>query len=199
MGNEYLFRGISETSTGPAYQLGMQLRSENGLYAQASALRVDFPNPGDERTRKHILQLGLQRRFHENFAIDASINHYQYHGSARIDYDWSEFSVSAAIRDRWSLQLGIAKNWLGQDKPSSHAALGYRHPIGRSWVADLTIGHQQIDRLFGFNYSYGQIGLARALGPIDLRVGYSATDGASRMGARAASRWLVQVSWRMLD
>lgn len=195
LSTQNLYRGLRQTASGPTFSGSLDYMGESGFYAGIWASRVKFERPFDERDSEIDYYLGYQRQLQPNFAIDFGVTRSTYHGDSTLNYDWTEYYLNTVIRDRWLLTLGVGDGWLGREHTSLNAALTYRHPISETLTTDLTIGHQEIKRLLGFNYQYASAGLVKSWRAFDVRCAYSTTHNATRFGTNAASRWELQVSW----
>ena len=192
---DYLQRGLQQNNRIVAYQGLLEYEFDNGLFLGVWASSVDFAI--DDRNFEFDYFAGYSRKVSPALAFDATIIRYTYPGHSKPhDYNWTELMVSAYVRDRWLFSWGVADNWLSLDKTTTFVEGGYRYPLPLSLTLDMTIGRQSLAAPFP-DYTYGELGISRRLGALDVRVGYSVTDDDAQDWFRgwADNRWLASISY----
>lgn len=195
---EYSQRGVTLTAYDPSVQGLLEYEFDNGLFAGLWAGNVQFGQTGDDDYELDFF-LGYGRRLTTDFAFDVTFIRYTFPGQNQPrDYDWKELMVSAYLGDRWLLSAGVAENWLATNARTNVAELGYRFPLPYNLSADATVGLQLLPAPYR-DYVYGELGLSRPLGPIDVRVAYIATDSdaANWFNRLAKSRWIAAISYAL--
>jgi uncharacterized protein (TIGR02001 family) len=193
--SRYLHRGLNFSGDNPALQGLVEYSSSVGLYAGIWASTVEVP--WDERQVEIDYFAGYQHRFNPRIAIDATVIRYTYEGPD-VDsmYNWTEGQLTAHLLDHWSITVSQADNWAGRGASTATAEATYRYALRPHWMMDGTVGHAEVVNAVGFNYQWGELGLARAFGPVNARLAYSATNGAGTFGDLARNRWLFSIAWR---
>lgn len=198
LSSDYAHRGLRQTIDGPSVQGLLEYQFSSGWYVGAWAGNLDFDRPGDRDFELDYF-VGYNRRVNPDLAFDVTLIRYTYPGQNDVrNYDWQELITSAYLGDRWLVSLGVAHNWLAQDKPTAFAEAGYRHPMPLGLTLDVTVGWQALPRPFP-NYVYGELGVSRHLGPVDVRLGYGAVEDAAkdRFGKLAADRWIATLTYSL--
>lgn len=196
-GNDFAFRGISQTREGPALSGLLQYEHADGFYAALWAGRVDYVI-GPERDVELDAVLGYSFRARPSVTIDMAVTRYTYPGADTVrDYDWTEWYTSAHFGSRWIVGVGLGRNWLRTDDTTVAAELTHRYPLPARWLVDVTAGYQTLTDA-DESYAYYAIGLSRGLGErLMLQLELTGTDdrGRRRFGNSTETRWIGTLSW----
>ena len=195
LATDYMFRGISQTDTGPAPQGSAEYLHPAGVYVGIWASRVDYGF--DDRRAEINYFLGLQRRLHPELAIDLSAVRYTYdRPSRRGSYNWTEINLAAHVSDHWAVALGIGDNWLGRGARTYSGEVTYRHALTPRLLIDVTLGYNDASAAVDERYAWIDTGLARRFGPLDARLAYSTTSGAGYFRDSANPRVYASLAWQ---
>jgi uncharacterized protein (TIGR02001 family) len=195
--SDYVFRGVVQTDQGIAYQAVAEIESAHGFYGGVWTSRVDYAF--DERNAEVDWFAGWLIRISDAFALDAGIVRYTYDADfAGEETDWTELQLATHVHDRWSFLVAAARGWLATDERSYVAEATYRHPLPALVVLDATWGQQFADAVIDQRYGYGELGLSRAFGPIDVRLAVADTFGADLPHPLDDTRYTVSVEWAIL-
>jgi uncharacterized protein (TIGR02001 family) len=191
-----MFRGIKQTEDGVAANGLLQYDASNGLYAAVWTGRIDYPysREGSDVEVDYIAGMGFTVTPHVQ--LDTSIVRYTY-PTSDLDYDWTEWYTSARLYRRWTIGIGLARDWLGAGKTTQVVELSYRRELPLGFTFDATGGYQNVSAVVGDDYSYYEFGLARTLLRCNFRIALVSSDSAARniFGDAAATRWIGSVSW----
>lgn len=198
LATDYTLRGLSQTVDDPSAQGLLEYEHASGWYLGVWIGNLDFDRPGD-RDWEFDYYLGFHKRVNSRFAYDLTAIRYTYPGQNHgRHYDWQEFIASAYLGDRWLISAGIADNWLARSEQTVFAEVSYRHPLPLNLTLDVTTGWQALPQPFP-NYGYAELGVSRALGPVDLRVGCVIVEDAAkdRFGSLADDRFVASISYTL--
>ncbi len=193
---DYRQRGLTQSDHNVAYQGLLEHEFTNGLFFGIWSSSVDFGS-FDNRYLELDYFAGFGRRLSPNFAFDVSVTRYTYHGdSGRVNYDSTEYMASIYVGDRWLFSTGVADNWLSLDEATNFVEGSYRYPLPLKLTLDATLGLQTMPKPFP-DYTYGELGISRPIGPVDVRVGYATVDDDAQrvFGSWAESSWLASIGY----
>ncbi|MCZ6853169.1 MAG: TorF family putative porin [Gammaproteobacteria bacterium] len=199
LANDYIHRGLSQTTHEATYQGSIEYQFDSGLFLGVWASRADFRYTDQVKAEVDYF-VGYQRRLTNNLAFDVTTVRYTYPDvDLRRDYDWTEVQVTIYVGDQWTLSWGLAENWLGFSQKTRFFETGYRTPLPANFTVDVNVGYQLTENLFGENYGYAEVGISKPLGPIHARLAYSTTDNHASdiFGKTAASSWLASLIWKI--
>lgn len=174
---DYIYRGISQTDSGPAIQGGFDLEHDSGFYAGIWASNLDF---GDDADIEIDYYLGFGGEFSNKLGYDLGYIYYSYPDSSAADtgnYDFDEIYASlsydfglAAV----SGGLAYSDDFFGGTGDSLYASLDVDVPLPNDFALGLHYGSQDIDN--GTDYDDWKIGLSKSLGGFDFGLDYTDTD-----------------------
>jgi uncharacterized protein (TIGR02001 family) len=186
LATDYLFRGVSQTQTGPAIQGTLDIEHDIGLYVAGFASNVDFASPSDANIELDGL-FGYRR---ELFGIkfDLGAIYYAYPGASDRPYtlNYWEFALKA------SYEIGpatlMASGYYSPDfQLESGTAFYFEGGVDLKLPFDFVLsgraGHQSIDNntRFGLpDFWNWSIAVSREFYGFTLAVGYYDTDISKR-------------------
>lgn len=200
IGTDYVFRGIRQTDDGAAVEGSLEYQFERGFYLGIWTGRVAFENSNDTRDVELDYFVGYQGRINPSMTFDTAVIRYTYPGQGdRLNYNWTQWTLGLNVFSRWFFRVGTEENWLGQEKTTRFADLGYRHPLPLEVTLDLTGSYHRVDDIdfAGRNYRHYEVALSRPIGPLQARIALVGTDSRGReiFGDRADTRWVGSISW----
>ncbi len=197
--SDYIYRGLSQTTHGPAYQVSVEYQFDSGVFLGIWGSSADFPFT-DQVNAEIDYFVGYQHRLTNNLAFDITAVRSTYPDvNLFADYDWDELQVTLYLGDQWDLTWGLMDNWLASSKLSRFLETSYRMPLFVDVTVDVTVGYQFTEKLFGKDYGYAEVGISRPFGPLHARLAYSTTDNHAHdvFGDTASSRWLALLLWKI--
>ncbi len=178
--NEYLFRGISQTTDGvPAIQGSLDWAHDSGVYIGVWASNVFFADASIEMdwyggwggTIADVLDVGL-----------GGIYYYYPSSASALNYDYFEFTASAG-HDWGPLYTGVAvyysPNYFADSGDGVYVSGDVSVPIWKSLALNLHAGHQSIERNANFgtpDYADFSVGLSATILGFDTSLAWSDTD-----------------------
>lgn len=194
--SRYHYRGIDMSGDAPAVQGRLEYATDAGIYAGVWASSVE--SSYDERTAEVDYFAGYQRRVHPALALDATVIRYTYQGGGVNDrYDWTEGQLTAHVGDHLAVMAAVADDWAGWEGTTWSVEASWHYAPAVRWLVDATLGHNEVDAAIGINYQWAELGVTRRIGPLQARLGYSATSGAGYLGDLTDDRWIFSLGWNM--
>lgn len=200
--SDYVFRGFSRTRGRPAVQAGVSYRHGSGVVAGLWASSVDLAYV-EEATDRRRLELqgfaGYSVSFEPGWSLSALLVRYQYPGGAgSVEVGYTELAVAAYWRELVSVTVAHTDDVFGSGRPALFAELSGRYPVAWSFDLAAGVGRGELDVAGDFDYTYGHLGVGRALGRLELELGYYFSDSQEvpRWGEVADGSWVLAASWR---
>ncbi|MCZ6518132.1 MAG: TorF family putative porin, partial [Gammaproteobacteria bacterium] len=100
--SDYRFRGLSQTNSDPALQLGIDFQHDSGIFAGLWGSNVDFAMDRFEEEARDVelnYYLGYHRSIGRDWAGVISVIRYAYPGASK-NYDYTEISVGVNYVER---------------------------------------------------------------------------------------------------
>lgn len=189
---DYVFRGVSQTDNGPAFQAGASYSAPFGLYAGVWASNVDFGAGGPDFEVDYFV--GWNTDLSDSWNLDLGVNRYTYEGASdgygSIDYneyiaklEWSGPVTVGGI-------LAYADDYGNAGAEGIYAGLSASYDIGDSGFSlGASTGYTAID--YGSDgrddFYDGSITLSKAFGPATATLGYYDTFGSDAPDLRRGS------------
>ncbi|MDY6461081.1 MAG: TorF family putative porin [Acinetobacter faecalis] len=158
MTTDYRFRGLTQTLSDPAVQVGFQLDHSTGLYAGVWGSNVDFG--GDSAHLEVDPYIGYAKTF-ENLpgapTLDVGVWYYGYPGYSETNfieyYAGLGFEGLVAEGDSLSTSVAYSSDWLGAGYNSWYYGLGYTMPFGSSGFGGVvSVGYSDFEKNYSENY-----------------------------------------------
>lgn len=182
---DYVFRGVSQTAGGPAFQLGATYTAPFGLYAGVWGSNVDFSDTGGFETDYFV---GWNTDLNDAWNLDLGVTRYTYSGDGGFSGDYDEFIGKIA----WSGPITVtglvayAPDYgdLSPKAKSSYANLGASYDIGETgFSVGAGVGYTSIDygsvtfegervNLGVVDYFDGSVTVSKGFGPATATLGY---------------------------
>ena len=197
---DYVFRGVSQTDEGPAFQPGLTYTAPFGLYVGVWGSNVDFGDPDPEAgLRGPNFELdafvGYSYDFNDSWNLDVSAVRYTYHGASSgvPSGDYNEYiaKLTWAGPVEISGMLAYAPDYgdLTPKAKESYANLAAASEFGESgFSVGASVGYTSIDNgeewIEGERFNYGvtdyfdgALTLNKTFGPATATLGYYTTFG----------------------
>ena len=150
--SDYPFRGVSQTSSDPAIQGGVDLGFESGLYVGTWASNVNFD--GSDSSMEWDLYLGWSGEIADGIELDLQAIHFQYPGDTDLNYQ--EVHVGLGLGD-FSVGVNYSPAYLavsGETFFYPHA--GYSMSVPGDITLDFGVGLNiaKSDDFFGEDNEY---------------------------------------------
>jgi len=197
----YVYRGISQTSDGPALQIGLNYENSAGWFMGTWGSNVD-PYPGRAQSTELNVYTGLGRDIGGDFMWRGVYTHYSYLGDPRsADYSHNEIAISISYLDLLAASVSY------QPDSSSYTDLGFalkrttlayeltgRWPLRLGLAVTGDVGYYDLHDSFGVGYWAGSAGISYAVRRVAFSlVRFSCDRTAARLydEASADGRWAL--------
>jgi uncharacterized protein (TIGR02001 family) len=203
LATDYLFRGVSQTQTGPAIQGTIDIEHSSGLYIGGFASNVDFAAPADANIELDGL-IGFRFRL-ADIKFDIGAIYYAYPGASDQPYtlNYLEFALKAAYEIGPATLLGgiyVSPDFQLESGLGIYSEAGIDLKLPFEFTLSGRLGYQSIDdnTRFGLpDYWNWSLAVSRDLLGFTFAVGYYDTDITKRECAGSnicSARALASVS-----
>jgi uncharacterized protein (TIGR02001 family) len=186
---DYVFRGVSQSDNGPAFQAGVNYDAPFGLYAGVWASNIDFGTGGFETD----YYVGWNTDLSDSWNLDLGATRYAYSGDKGLSGDYNEFigkiTWSGPVAVTGLLAYAPDYGDLAPKAKESYASLGASYDIGETGFSiGATVGYTSIDygdetiegEAFDYgvsDYFDGAFTVSKGFGPATATLGYYDTFG----------------------
>jgi uncharacterized protein (TIGR02001 family) len=171
--SDFVRRGVSQSYTDPAVQLGADLAFQTGIIAGAWASTVDNRS---QSGKQHDVELNVYAGYGQDagdrWRLSGFVIAYTYPGmETPFDYDYVEFLGSANYDDRFWIEFAYAPDYYGTGDPAWNAELLAEWPLVGPWRFSAGLGRFDLGRVVDTDYVYWQAGITGDVGvaSLDLR------------------------------
>ena len=197
---DYVKRGVSQSDSDPALQLGGDVSFTNGFYLGAWASTTDIDNgPSRQRDREVNYYLGYVFDVTRTWRISATAVAYEYPGqTGNIDYSYQEYSIGGSYDDRLWLEFAYSPDLYNTGLSAINVDLYAEWPINRGWFVGGGGGYYDTSNLTGSAYKYWQLGVTKYFKWADVDLRYHDTDDWVRIistADRAKSRVVLKIQF----
>ena len=192
---DYVFRGVSQTENGPAFQAEASYSPPFGLYVAVWGSNVDFGDGGPDFEVDYTL--GWSRDLSDSWNLDLGVNRYTYEGasSGYGDIDYNEYLAKVTWTGPVTVSglLGYADDYSNSGAEQTYTGLEASYDIGESGFSiGASAGYTTI-KADGDewprreDYYDGSISVSKAFGPATATLGYYDTFGSDAPSLRRDS------------
>lgn len=176
---DYVRRGVSQSGSDVAVQLGVDVESDWGGMLGAWGSTIDNMR---QAGRQHDLELnvyaGYGRDVSRNWRLSAFVISYNYPGlDTPFGYDYIEYSLSANHDDRFWIEYAFTSDYYGTGRKASNFELFGEWPLAGAWSLGAGVGRNDVGDVVGEDYSYWQLGATGSFRHASVDVRYHDTDG----------------------
>lgn len=191
--SDYVFRGVSQTNQGPAWQASAEFEHSSGWYLGTWASRVDY-EPGDGANAEVDLYIGWRRQVNDLLHVDVSFLRYEY--LTQNDYEYYEWLFRVGVGDYVGLELGYSNDVFNSSETGIYYGLSAAYPI--EW-GELTLqgglGRYDLEDVYGTGYNHAYIGFAKEFGPMEVSVAHHHASSAIDWGRNGGNRLALSAIW----
>lgn len=168
--SDYVKRGVTQSDSDPALQLGIDLSFASGFYIGAWGSTMDFDNgPSRRRDSEVNYYAGYAYDVSDVWRLSGSIVAYRYPGqTGNVDYDYQEFSVGVSFDDRLWLEYSYSPDLYNTNLSSENVDLYAEWPVNRTWAIGGGGGYYDTSNLTGSAYWYWQLGATTSFKILDI-------------------------------
>ncbi len=176
--SDYVKRGVSQSDSDPAAQLGVDISFESGFFAGAWASTVDINNgPTRRRDTEINLYLGIQRPLGDAWLASAAIVSYDYPGQVGdVDYAYVEYKIAASYEDFIWVEYAYSPDLYSSGQHSHNVELLAEFGLAEAWSASGGVGHYDVSKLTGDDYAYWHLGATWHARYADVDIRYNDTS-----------------------
>jgi uncharacterized protein (TIGR02001 family) len=176
--SDYVKRGVSQSDSDVAVQLGLDLSFDSGFFVGAWGSTVDIDNgPTRHRDQELNLYAGYAYDLSDRWRVTANLVSYEYPGqTGNIDYDYLEYSLVANFDDRAWLEYSYSPDLYNSGRSSENLELYTEFPLWENWVIGGGAGYYDVSELTGMGYGYWQLGVTGSFRYADIDFRYHDTN-----------------------
>ncbi|MGV8960875.1 MAG: TorF family putative porin [Stenotrophomonas sp.] len=192
---DYVFRGVSQTDNGAAFQAGARYTAPFGLYASVWGSNVDFGAGGPNFEVDYTI--GWSKDLSDSWNLDLGVNRYTYTSASTGygDIDYNEYLAKVTWTGPVTVSglLGYADDYSNSGAEQTYTALEASYDIGDSGFSiGASAGYTTIKADGNAwpkreDYYDGSVSVSKAFGPATATVGYYDTFGSDASVLRRES------------
>lgn len=177
--SDYVFRGISQSNESAAWQAGVRVDGQSGLYGSVWGSRVEFDSaPAADAEIDYVV--GIRRKLGDDWTGDLNATCFTYAGASELNY--LEWIATATWRERRWLTLGVSRDVFATGRSGVYAQAGMRVPLNESVRLEFAGGYYRLERVYARDYAHAQAALAWLPHPrVELRLSGHLTDHDARV------------------
>ncbi len=175
---DYVFRGISQTLSRPALQLGTDIEFANGFYAYAWASNVDFveSTDTDDGARWELdLAVAYAADLSEYLSVDLSWVRYTFPGT-KSDIDYDEWIASLYFPGNYRLTAGYSDDVFGTAAEAPFYEAGVQLDLPGDLYLSIEGGYYDLQRAYLDSYRYGSLTIGQQRDMFGWKLAYHSTS-----------------------
>ncbi|MDH3611925.1 MAG: TorF family putative porin [Gammaproteobacteria bacterium] len=171
---DYVRRGVTQSDSSGAVQLGVELALDSGLYFGVWGSTVDIHNgPDQHRDLESNYYIGFTYDVARRWTVGANVVSYRYPGAdTYFDYDYIEYSLNANFDDRIWIEYAYSPDLYDSGEETHNLEISSEWAIAGHWSLSAGLGYYDPSALTGSAYSYWQTGVTRRFDRIDVDLRY---------------------------
>lgn len=181
LASDYIYDGVSQNQGdgsgdfNPALQASFDYAADSGFYAGIWGSNVDFGG-GDPADIEFDYYLGFAKEYESGWGWDVGALYYTYTGAPSSGYDYAEIMGAVTFPTGTTAQL-----YLGDDDDVfggrfNRFKLLHSFALGETWSLDIEATQVSYSDSEGEDFTHGQVGVSREIGPFSFYAGYSDTS-----------------------
>lgn len=179
--SDYIFRGVSQTDSGPALQFNLGVSHSSGFHAGIWTSNVDFNNPGSGTNLEVDYTAGWAFTLPADTSLDVYLTRYSYPGTnAGYDIAYNELIADYSFLEHYTATIAYSNDYVNTGTKSFYYKVAAEYPIGESgWNVAGGVGYSDISDAAGKGYWDYHLGASRSFGDhFSMDVSYYNTSGA---------------------
>ena len=175
---DYVKRGVTQSDSNPALQLGAEVGFDNGLFLGVWSSTVDIDNgPARQRDLEVNYYAGYVFDISNSWQISVGAVAYDYPGqTGNVDYNYAEYLLGSNFKDRVWLEFAYSPDLYNTGLSSTNVDLFAEWPINSIWALGAGVGYYDTSNLTGSGYQYWQLGITASLSWADIDLRFHDTD-----------------------
>ncbi len=196
--SDYVKRGVSQSNSDAAIQLGGDVFFDSGLFLGAWGSTVDIDNgPNRHRDLELNLYAGFTYDVSKLWRVSPRVVSYEYPGqTGEFDYDYVEYSLAVNYDDRYWLEYSYSPDLYNTNRVSHNIEAYTERPLVANWSIGAGAGYYDVSDLLGQGYGYWQIGVTGSYQYADIDIRFHDTNRSVPListGERAKQRIAVTI------
>jgi len=176
---DHIFRGVSQTMSGAALEVEVDVEFENGWYGYAWGANVDYTDsltPDDGADIEIDYGVGYVFAVNDDVTLGLEAVAYTFPGTKDgYDYNYEELLACMTIHDQHSLTVGFSDNVFGSAADGTFYALNSGLELSDEISLGIEIGHYDLSDSYATAYSYAALSVAGELRSVDWQLSYITT------------------------
>ncbi len=178
---DYVFRGVSQTMSGPALQGSLGVAHDSGLSAWVWGSNIDYVAEGDpdDGARVEInAVMAYEHAFGERLVATVGRSEYLFPGvNPGLDYDYGEWWGELALDDRHYLSAYHSDSVFNTGEPGWYAVAGTGIDLPAGLALAIGVGRADLSRALGESYNHVELVLSGSFDALSWQLALHATDG----------------------
>lgn len=180
---DYLFRGVSQTMSGPALQAELGVEHDSGWYGYAWASNVRFTDgsaPDDGARVELNLGVGYILTVNERLTLELGATAYRFPDTKPgYDYDYDDWHIAIGVDDEHRLTVGYSGSVFNSGTGGTYYELGTVRALTDRLNLCLEVGHYDLERAYQMSYQWGEVAVTGTSPFFDWRLSYFRTAGSA--------------------
>ncbi len=176
--SDYVQRGVSQSNSDAAIQLGGDVFFDSGMFLGAWGSTVDIDNgPTRQRDLELNLYAGFTYDVSKLWRVSARVVSYIYPGqTGNFDYDYVEYSLAVNYDDRYWLEYSYSPDLYNTNRVSHNVEAYTERPLAGNWSIGAGAGYFDVSDLLGQGYGYWQLGVTGSYQYADIDIRFHDTN-----------------------
>ncbi len=181
---DYLFRGVSQTMSGPALQGSLGVAHDSGFSASVWGSNVDYIADGDpdDGARLEIdAVIAYEHAIGERFAATIGRSEYFFpRVNPDIEYDYGEWWAELALDDRHYVAAYHSDSVFATGEPGWYVSAGTGIDLPAGLALDISVGHADLSRALGESYDHVEVVVSGSFDALSWQLALHSTSGAAK-------------------
>lgn len=195
--SDYVWRGITQTDEGVAFQTGLTYTAPVGIYAGVWASNVDFGSDANFEVDGFV---GYNTDFGDNVNFDVMLNRYTYTGESALN--WNELIAKATFLENYSVTVAYSNDSWATGENGLYYALGTSWDLPSDFSVSASVGYTDFSKRItneedGLrDYGDWSVGVGKTIGPMSLGLAYIGINDSGRKvaGYQADDRLVFSIT-----
>lgn len=176
--SDYVKRGVSQSDSDAALQLGGDIFFDSGWFLGAWGSTIDISSgPTRHRDREVNLYVGYAYDVSDLWRVSAYAVSYEYpRQTGSVNYDHVEYSITANFDDRIWVDYSHSPDLYNTKRSSDNLELFAELPLRNNWSIGFGVGYYDVSDLVGIGYGYWQLGITGSFKYADIDFRYHDTN-----------------------
>lgn len=176
--SDYVRRGVTQSDSGPALQLGGDVLFDSGWFLGVWGSTVDIDNgPARHRDRELNSYLGYDYDISEDWRVSVLAVSYEYpRQTGSVNYDHVEYSITANFNDLIWIEYSHSPDLYNTKQASHNFEAFVETGLTDNWNIGGGAGYYDVSNLVGKGYGYWQLGVTGNFAYADFDIRYHDTN-----------------------